>query len=609
MRLPLPALLLLLFPLCLGHAQDLLLRNATIVDPATRSVHKGSIVIRDGKIADVLVDPPAAFSGRIVDLDGKWVMPGLNDMHVHSFGNLAPGGKIDMLGTEGSARAMLYAGVTGFLDLFSPEDAIFAARDWQRSQGMLGADIYCAGPILTCTGGHGTEYGLPTRIINTPADARREVTSLAAKHPDVVKIVYDHAASWMPTIDHATMTAAVETASKLGLKTVIHIGTWNDAREAIEAGATCITHVYLNDPIPDSLVALMRQRKIYETPTMTVENDLLAIMRNPALRRRPLLEAVASADVLAAYADSTALDPRFKGFMQWQAGGEGNLMTSVKRMSDGGVRLLAGTDAGNPGTFQGYSLHRELELMVKAGMTPWEVLAAATTGAGEFLGRDFGIRPGAVANLLVLDASPIDDIANTQRIAAVIYHGVPVDRAELLHPTARPWSASLIDDFSSADLRSSSGPTWSRDIDTAWGGSSTMTAESRGGTLHLRGKLVPKPGVPGLAGISLQFDSSSAPVDLSEYDGVKLRIKSSGPVALKMLTSGVKNYDYHAAAIPASSTVRELTLPFSDFRQLWSAPIPWTGHDVTGIALWVSGMSPTDYDLTIDSIELYKAKH
>ena len=85
--------------------------------------------------------------------------------------------------------------------------------------------------------------------------------------------------------------------------------------------------------------------------------------------------------------------------------------------------MLVGTDAGNWGTIHGYSVHRELILLVEAGLSPWEALAAATTNAGNLLGRHYGVRPGDEANLVILDASPIDDIANTQRISAVISRG------------------------------------------------------------------------------------------------------------------------------------------------------------------------------------------
>jgi imidazolonepropionase-like amidohydrolase len=97
----------------------------------------------------------------------------------------------------------------------------------------------------------------------------------------------------------------------------------------------------------------------------------------------------------------------------------------------GGVTTLAGTDVGNIGTFQGYSLHRELELMVAHGATPWQALAAATTLAGRFLEEEAGVRPGALANLVVLDASPVADIQNTAKIATVIYRGQVVDRTTL----------------------------------------------------------------------------------------------------------------------------------------------------------------------------------
>jgi len=184
-------LLLLIAFVVNSFGQELLLQNAQIVDPAAQKISRGHILIRDGKIAQILTAVPKGFKGEPIDLAGKWVIPGLNDMHVHSFGNMAPGNNLQLLMTTGTAKMMLYCGVTGFLDLFSSESQIFADREQQRKNG---ADIYCAGPILTCTKGHGTEYGIPTRVINSPAEAEKEISELALKKPDVVKIVYDHAA-------------------------------------------------------------------------------------------------------------------------------------------------------------------------------------------------------------------------------------------------------------------------------------------------------------------------------------------------------------------------------------------------------------------------------
>jgi imidazolonepropionase-like amidohydrolase len=96
---------------------------------------------------------------------------------------------------------------------------------------------------------------------------------------------------------------------------------------------------------------------------------------------------------------------------------------SVRRLQAAGIPMLVGTDAGNVGMIQGYSVHRELVRLVEAGVSPWDALAASTTRAGEFLGRKFGVQPGDAANLVVLDASPLDDIANTQRIAMVMMRG------------------------------------------------------------------------------------------------------------------------------------------------------------------------------------------
>lgn len=598
-----------------ASAQSLKIVQAHIVDPRTKSIATGNVEIENGVITKVELNKPRKKGDPENKLEmmwknelhanNQWLIPGLHDMHVHSYGNPAPGGVVDVMGTQKAAKTMLYAGVTAFLDLFSPEDAIFNLRDKHRKQAMQMADIFAAGPILTCTGGHGTEYGLPTRVINSPADAERELSALALRKPDVVKIVYDHAFGAMPTIDKATMEAAVKGATARGLKTVIHIGTWQDAREAILAGATSITHVN-GEPIPADLVALMRERKVYEIPTMSVQSDIVNLSREPLLLDRPLLVSTATKTVLDAYRDTSKFDKRTKAFRDYMAGDIADVQANVRAMYKGKVKLLAGTDCGNLGTFQGYSLHRELELMVKAGLSTWDALASATTTAGEFLGTSVGFRVGDVANFVLLNKSPIDDVRNTQDIASVISHGVVVDRENLLRPSAVKWSKQMLDEFNSNSVVSTSELEWKSDLDTAWGGKSTMSVVYSNGVMQVSGKATPIAGRPALAGLSLAF-SDDAPVDLTAFTGVRVRMKSStGPLQLKIVTKDISNYDYHAVTIPTIDVPRTLEFPFTAFKQQWSAPIAWTGKDVGAIALWVSAFgAAADFDFTIDSIELY----
>ena len=110
------SLVFCLAPLAL--AQDLLLTNAQIIDPASQAVRQGHLLLRDGVIAATPDQIPADFSGQTIDLEGQWVIPGLNDLHTHSYGNMGPGNAFDVVGISGVAQRMLYAGVTGFMDLF-----------------------------------------------------------------------------------------------------------------------------------------------------------------------------------------------------------------------------------------------------------------------------------------------------------------------------------------------------------------------------------------------------------------------------------------------------------------------------------------------------------
>jgi imidazolonepropionase-like amidohydrolase len=166
-----------------------------------------------------------------------------------------------------------------------------------------------------------------------------------------------------------------------------------------------------------------------------VHTEWAEVHDHPELLRSPLATAVTSDAIRAAYARyADSISPRARTWMDRMRTRRDTVLESVRRLQAGGVRMLAGTDAGNFGVFQGYSVHRELVRMVQAGLTPWDALAAATTSAGEFLGQAYGVDAGDVANLVVLDASPVESIENTQRISLVVLRGEVVYDAS---PTRR----------------------------------------------------------------------------------------------------------------------------------------------------------------------------
>jgi imidazolonepropionase-like amidohydrolase len=403
-----------------ADAQDLVLTNATILDPASRTVVRASLGIAGGAIAWVGADVPAAAAGERIDLKGRFVIPGLVDLHTHSFGHMLPGGGVEQVGTASVVRRVLRAGVTAFLDLFSPEETIFALREQQRAGAFGGAEIFAAGPALTATNGHGTEFGIPTRLINSPEDARREIAGLAPKRPDVIKIIYGHRPGGPPSLDRATLTEAVAAARERHIKTIVHVEVWEDVRHAAAAGATAVTHVPRDGIVPDDVVALLATRGTISVPTLTLDTDILAFHDTPALLRSPLMAALGFDAARDAYRKDVALPPEQVARARVNAT---TAIASARKLHEGGVPILVGTDAGELGAVHGYSVHRELIHLVDAGLTPWEALAAATTRSGDFLGRHYGVRVGDAANLVVLDASPLDDIQNTQRISTVILRG------------------------------------------------------------------------------------------------------------------------------------------------------------------------------------------
>lgn len=413
------------------------------------------MLLRDGLVAWIGTDsaPPAA---RVLEASGKFLMPALFDMHVHAWGNPSPlPGPDQACGVAQTARLMLYCGVVGFLDLGSDEATIFSFRDRQRRTGAPGADLYAAGAVIGhLVASHRAKAPaiardqLATkrfRAAQNAQQARRHVRALKALRADVVKIMYDHTGQGM-NMPRAVLTALVREAHRLDMKVVVHIGNWQDAADAVAEGVDAITHLWDEDDIPVSLVKKWARRGVRSIPTQPVQVDLPNVLARPGLLAHPLLRAVTTPQLRADYRKVDRFVPKAQFWRRYQGPNARHYERQLRRLHAGNVPLMAGSDSGNFGVFQGFSLHREIALLHRAGVPTWGALRAATIEPGRFLGRKIGVAIGDEASLLLLNADPRVSINNTTDIAEVIQRGAVVDRAALLRgtsadPTLRPRSA------------------------------------------------------------------------------------------------------------------------------------------------------------------------
>lgn len=403
--------------------RPLRLTGGFVIDPASRTMEKRDVCVLQESVADC-----GSTQGEAIDVSGKFLLPGLIDAHVHAFGNPSPDPSVNgFLGYERSASLNAKAGVTAILDLFAAEDLVFGARDRiRKGETAPSAELFAAGPCLTAPGGHCTEYGLATRTIASPAEATDTILSLSTRHPDVIKVVYDHEAP-MPTITRDTLQAAVETAARLNIPSVVHVGTWQDARDAIEAGASAVTHLPMGE-MPAGVAVKARQKGTLWIPTLAVQQEYLNIHNDPSLLNAPFLQRFAWPELLRSYRRAEATRAN-QTFLRWQEQHVQSDLINLKQLANAGVALATGTDSGNLGLFQGYSLHRELEIFQRSGLSPWQILNAATTIPANFLGTQRCLQRGCPADIVVLNASPLQDVRNTKSISMVLVRGRRVNLA------------------------------------------------------------------------------------------------------------------------------------------------------------------------------------
>ena len=416
-------------------APPVLLHDVRMIDGTGAAPREHvSLLLRDGRIEAIGGMSMAAPRGvQVRELAGKTVMPGLISAHSH-LGLLVDNAESSAIGytrenVEGQLKQFERYGVTTVMSLGVNRDLVYQLRAEQRTGQLGGATIFTAGRGIGVPGG---APGLPAAVdqIYRPAtvqEARWDVDELAAHHADIVKIWVDKGHGTMPEMSPEVYKGVIDEAHQKQLRVAAHEYALEDAKQLVSDGVDVLAHSVRDQVVDDAFVHAMKQRGVWYIPTFTVDESFFIYADRPEFMQTRFFQQAAGPKLLARfdapdYVEKIKQDTQTEQHRKDFDVGQKNL----KKLFDGGVHVGFGTDSGAlPGRIPGFSEHRELELMVLAGLTPMQAITAATGENAMLLhASDRGaIAVGKRADLLVLDGDPLADIRNTRKIFAVYHNG------------------------------------------------------------------------------------------------------------------------------------------------------------------------------------------
>ncbi len=425
-------------------AEGLAIVGATVVDGAAAPIPDAVVLIEGDRIRAVGPRAQVALPKgiTIVDGRGKWVAPGLVDAHVHFFqsgGAYTRPDVVDLRKVRSYEREIallkaalprtfaryLLCGITSAVDVGGPFWN-FEVRD-AASRTAIAPRVAVAGPLVSTVDRPQLDIGDPPIIkITTPDEARVLVRRELERKPDLMKVWFIFRPGDDLAVGKAVVAATVDEARKGGVRTAVHATELETARAAVEAGADVLVHSVFDKPVDDAFVELLKRRGVIYIPTLFVRTGY-ALVLTGRFTPTPAERRWADPDVLATF-EEVKSRPELTSRPRRASDPESDRvpLQNLKRLSDAGVTIAAGTDAGNIGTVHGPSIFRELRLMADAGLTPREVLASATVGGARVMGRekDLGVvAPGRLADLVILDRDPLVDVANLEAIHRVVKGG------------------------------------------------------------------------------------------------------------------------------------------------------------------------------------------
>ena len=508
--------------------REFVVRDVRLFD-GERFHDRRSVHVRDGLVVAVGASLPLPQGVAVVDGSGRTLLPGLVDAHVHTWG--------------AARRDALRFGVTTMLDMFSDASALAGLREERESLDATDrADLWSAGTLATAAGGHGTQYGMDIPTLASPGEAPAWVDARLAEGSDYIKIVREDLHVYRPdqalsTLDAPTAAALVAAAQSRGRRAVVHASAQEAARESLRDGANGLVHVFQDVVADEAFVALARDRGAFVIPTLAVVAGFSG--ERSVLAQDPRVSPWLSTDQrqsLTGQAGFAATNPALLR----------HALESVRRLHAAGVPILAGTDAPNPNTAHGVSVHEEMAWLAKAGLSPAQALAAATSVPADAFGLgDRGrIAPGQRADLLLVDGDPSRDLGQTLAIVTIWKNGREVDRRVATQKVAA-LEAGVVSHFDDESLGSRPGGEWIATTDRMIGGQSDALvmrieggAAASAGALGVRGTVRKGAGAVWAGAFLGLGDGGMPPMDASALRELVFHARGDGRPLSVMLFSG-----------------------------------------------------------------------
>ncbi|MBT9331961.1 amidohydrolase family protein [Paracidobacterium acidisoli] len=378
-------------------------------------------------------DKPA---GQIVDSSGKTLLPGLINAHGHlalvdGTGNSA--GYYTEPHVIAELRQYERYGVLTMLSLGLNRDLVYQVRAQQRAGTLDGTTVFSADRGIGVPGGAPALPHQPDQLYQprTPQEAREAVDAAADRHAEFVKVWVDDAHGTLPKMSPDVYRAVIDEAHKRRIQVAAHVYALADAKQLVADGVDVLAHSVRDSQVDAQLLDAMKRRGTYYLPTLTVDASFFDFADHPELLHTPFFQHAVSADTLAyfssaAYRSKVADDPSTAQHRHDFAQAAMNL----KLAYDAGVKVGFGTDSGAmPSRVPGFAEHRELQLMVDAGLTPLQAISCATRTNAALLGisaHTGTIIPGKQADLLLVDGNPAISISDTEKIVAIWHAGKSV---------------------------------------------------------------------------------------------------------------------------------------------------------------------------------------